>query len=353
MATPEASKDSVPLTRFGRILRVLLYALCTALFFYVQLRVVLQFLAGSGSLTHVLIGLFAVKLGEAAHEKIGGGWFPVWLSLLSGSSFVLLLSTGPIHYGAYFLFALSAMKVRDTFFFSLDRRVKVWSRAIGFVLAPFTNTMVYATAVLVILLLGLVLLVRKDSDAVKPNPWVYRTVLVRHNLPVYYAMFLHHCHYFAYAYSIPLILAADSSIPLALYGAIFYVGWVAYNAYERFLRPSWKWFILGHLLSLGALAGLYLFPSKEYLTVLFWLLTGLGSGTVYMIPSLVLAPGRHVTTDLRIAEIYGHLVGLACWSLLVVQAPAHTFLASAAILVLLLGLSFYVAGKGAAQRVQV
>lgn len=333
------------MTRTLPFIRNSTYGLTTMIFFYIQLHLILQFIVGKGTLLDAVIALVALKAGELIHEKCDFGSFLLWLALAVISTWLVYLQPGFASFLGSFIFGLSMMKVRDRFYRKADRRIKIWSRAIGFLLAPLFNQVIYLVATCLLGLLGAILFIMKDSAVVSPIPWTYRRIQTKENILVYTTMFLHHTHYFIYAYSIPLLFARTSTIPFMLYGLMFYVGWAAYNAYEKIIKPGWGWFIIGHILALGALLALT-FVQNPFAVLLLWFITGLGGGTVYMLHSLIPVENDKSWNEMRIAEANGHFLGILFWGILVLYSVESTFLASVSVIILMIALSIFAARRG-------
>ncbi len=333
------------MTKTLPLIRNITYGLATMIFFYIQLHLILQFIARKGTLVDAVIALVALKIGELIHEKCDFGPFPLWLILAVVSSWLVYLQPSIISFLGCLVFGVSMMKVRDRFYRKADRRIKIWSRAAGFLLAPLSNQAVYFLVVSLLAFLGIILFVMKDAAVAIPTPWTYRTIQTKKNMAVYMTMFLHHTHYFIYAYSIPLLLAHTSTIPFVLYGLMFYIGWAAYNAYEKIIKPGWGWFIFGHILALGALLALA-FVQNPIVALLLWFVTGLGGGTVYMLHSLVPVENDKSWNEMRIAEAGGHFMGILFWGILVFYSLKSTFLASVGVILVLTTVSVFAAKRG-------
>jgi hypothetical protein len=137
-----------------------------------------------------------------------------------------------------------------------------------------------------------------------------------------YSMLLHHCHYFTYAYSIPVIYSIKTSLKRPFAGIMFFVGWIAYNAYEKYLKPNRLNFVIGHAILSASLFLLYFSSSITSITFL-WFLTGLGGGTVYMLKHSIPQINTGNVKDLRIFEGFGHVLGLLIWGIAIIHFKAE------------------------------
>lgn len=286
-----------------------LYFLLTVLFFYTQLHLAIQFAWNQSiSLLTLVLALLCLKSGEALHEFFDGGRLWIWTLLAASSSAVIVLWPELVPF--FFLFGLSMMKVRSTVARYSNKKVKVAARTVGFLVAPLSSVKIYLIYIGV--LFASCLLYQKLSRQKQQFQCYFPKI--RSNFSVYWTMGLHHAHYFAYAYTIPYLFAANTDVPYWLVGLIFYIGWAAYNAYEWFLKPAWNYFILGHILALGALIGLY-YSSGVFGISFWWFITGLGGGTVYMLHSFLKEKGVRASREILIAEGFGHVSGILIWGL--------------------------------------
>ena len=149
-------------------------------------------------------------------------------------------------------------------------------------------------------------------------------------------MLIHQLHYFTYCYFVFWIIATSMKVsPFAL-PACFALGWISYLSVEPLFKNRSDRLVLiaGHLLlaaTLGLIA-MSLFPSAS---LLLWVATGFGGGSVYCIGRL---SGHE--EEMVVAEDVGHVLGafaglvltLATGSWAVVVAAAATLAAVVAVL---------------------
>ncbi|MCK6076578.1 hypothetical protein [Paenibacillus silvae] len=313
------------------------YGLLTVLFFYTQLHIALVF-AWDHSITLVVLvlNLLCLKLGEAVHEVFDGGNPFIWL--VGALIAAIVLFNFPSFFPAFFVFGLFMMKVRDAAAKQSSRGVKIFARAIGFVCAPIHSALIYHIYLACVFGVCFYFVKQIKMD----RAWVRYKITIEENKPVYFTMLTHHAHYFIYAYSIPWLFSVQTNLSFVWMGVVFYVGWAAYNAYEKLVTPSWGLFIVGHIIAGGALIGLF-FSSSLVSVMFWWFVTGLGGGTVYMLHSLLKTKNSKSSRELRIAEGIGHVFGIACWGAIsLFYSMEYTFLAGAFLALLTIYTAFNV-----------
>lgn len=125
-------------------------------------------------------------------------------------------------------------------------------------------------------------------------------------------MLFHQMHYFTYTYIMPLSIASLTGSIMA--GAIsFALTWVVYllpqTLAEYCGNTAWRrMFFIGHGFLALVMAGLgAAFSLGNTIAVMvFWMLTGLGGGTVFCIKHLT---RRYETMDMTFSENLGHTLG--------------------------------------------
>lgn len=288
----------------------IIYFTGSTLFFYLQLNIAINFAYYSNlSLWQTFLALLLFKTGEFLHEKFDGGNSRIWLSMLLISAILIVLY--PKLSLVYMIFSLSMMKIRDAARVYSSKRVKVYGRALGFLLAPFNYPYVFLIMTILLVIIAYI----KRASFYDDTSHKFYSIKSRTNRLSYAIMGVHHAHYFVYAYTILFIFSQHETIPIFLIGLIFYLGWAAYNAYEKLLKPRWIYFIIGHIIAALSLLGLY-FSNNTFITLVLWFMTGLGGGTIYMVNDLIIDKGKNTSRELRIAEGIGHLTGILLWGLL-------------------------------------
>jgi hypothetical protein len=163
--------------------------------------------------------------------------------------------------------------------------VKNAGKAIGMLAASLFALPPVASAGAVAVLTSGIVVMSLVTPAFAPSPKI-GTVLERPRTETRLLLWsegLHHAHYFAYAYTFWVLL----SLPAALIGPSFIIGWLGYFAAERWLREYSRffspwWFVGGHVLCACALTVIALrFGTPE--SLLAWGITGVGGGTAYML----------------------------------------------------------------------
>ncbi len=308
----------------------------TAVFFGLQLKIAINFaFYNQLTLETLFLYLLAFKLGEFINEISHFGKTRLWALISVASAAAAIFAPVSFAIIGYFFFGLSMMRVRDAAAHSSPRAVKYGARAFGFVIAP----LIPEFALVIILALSAAIAFSKSSELGERPSYKVRLTQPR-NFPVYLVMMLHHAHYFAYAYAIPLIFADRTALPPHLMGLVFYTGWAAYNAYEWYLKPRWIWLISGHILAAAALLLIPYATSAVPLLVL-WFITGLGGGTVYMLRDLLPLQTEQSQQELKIAEGIGHLVGITIWFIAMLAQPSSAPFLSGCVLGMLATFACY------------
>lgn len=285
-----------------------LLALTSLLFFYLQLNVAIKAALGQVPLITAALCLCCFKTGELLHEVFDIQYHPlftlIWVSAFVGSQFFLG------QWWLYLIFSYFMMSCRATLLTVSAKKYKVLGRAVGFVISPISCSTILSLSAIALGLFCLIAVPAKRLHAQVFLPFANRSF--PKNKYAYLAMSVHHFHYFAYCYSIPILVTRTSNVSPLCIGLIFYLGWSAYNAYERFIKPSYLWIISGHIVAAGALLWMY-FDHGLFSLLIGWFLTGLGGGTVYMIPSLLRPPLEFTKQDMAVAEGIGHITGMVTW----------------------------------------
>ncbi|EEQ16968.1 Uncharacterised protein [Yersinia intermedia] len=284
------------------------YSIFTLIFFSVQLRIVIDtFYFEKNSFIVLFYCLLFLKLGELVNELIVINATKLFAVLGTISLFMIIYMNGFFVFVGCFIFGFCLMKVRDKTIQHSTKKIKFTARAIGFVLSPILP---YILLVILCIMAMIAIVTTRFDEDISDNfslQWYDGSVGIVGNL----CMGIHHFHYFSYAYSIPLAFFIFTSINSAWLGLIFYIGWAAYNAYERIIKPSWNYLFIGHIVaavSLIMLANNHTIASMTF----WWFMTGLGGGTVYMIQSLSNVKCNS-STELKISEGFGHVFGILAW----------------------------------------
>lgn len=188
-------------------------------------------------------------------------------------------------------------------------------RVAGFVVAACLPPEIAVFLVIAVLALGLSLLASAPFTASVKK--IHRTDSTRPTgrlltERLWVLMVIHQTHYFVYAYAI-LYLAFNVSAGSALAAAMaFALGWITYLSAERLWQrfPETTVFIAGHTFLAAALLGLGLTGENSWFSVLLWVLTGFGGGSVYCLVSISAKSG--LSNDrVENAEDVGHVGGVA------------------------------------------
>jgi hypothetical protein len=269
------------------------------------------FYSGGKSFNVLFFCLLFLKVGELFNELIKVERIKLFAVLGVGSLFMILYMSDIFIVTGSFIFGFCLMKVRDKTINYSSKNMKFTARAVGFILSPvLPNVLLFILCIVA----AFIIIFSALNENVNDNfsiQWYEGDVGVACNL----CMGMHHFHYFSYAYSIPLAYYIFTSLSSAWIGLVFYIGWAAYNAYERLIKPSWNYLLLGHVIAAISLS--MLANNNNLITMTFWwFMTGLGGGTVYMIHHLSV-PKRNSVTELKISEGFGHVFGILVWGVVI------------------------------------
>lgn len=174
-------------------------------------------------------------------------------------------------------------------------------RVAGFVIAPFYN--MYIAFVIAIFIL-LIAALKKTSNQ--------KLGLIQCKItPINKVMIIHQMHYFGYVYFMIIILVTQNqNLHSLVYGILFALGWVTYVSIPHILcgNEYMKYFIVGHTFLVSVL----LIMSANYqsfLSIILWILTGFGGGTVFCIGKINSNKNICSKNDLTFSENIGHILG--------------------------------------------
>lgn len=258
-------------------------------------------------ITAVLLAGLAYQVGNAAPRPLQ---HPLALGVIALAAALVLYLASPA--SASWLTAIAALSWTLQ---AVRRNVAAQSaptptahkrvaRVAGFILATLAPMAVWLALTLAGLALALTRM-RKGAAAeadVGTKAWTH----------LEWTMVAHQTHYFSYAYAIPVLIADPLLGGVGAAGFWFACGWVSYLSAETLWRrfPLRTVFVTGHLCLAAILALLTLTSGAPVLSVVFWILSGFGGGTVYCLTQLQKnncgAPGQ-----LERAEDVGHLFGVA------------------------------------------
>lgn len=122
-------------------------------------------------------------------------------------------------------------------------------------------------------------------------------------------MIFHQLHYFSYVYILLIIFYYNYSLNLLKIGISFSISWIVYTSISIFITSKnyKKIFIIGHLY-LGILLFSLAFIDSIYLVNLFWILSGIGGGTVFCIKKL--SKDKLEPNEVIFYENMGHILGV-------------------------------------------
>lgn len=139
------------------------------------------------------------------------------------------------------------------------------------------------------------------------------------------AMLIHQCHYFCYAYAIPWLFLR-CGLSSAEVGLAFAAGWISYaSAHLLFGRVRLRTgLILGHIIAAATIIGVAWGRSLPLLSILAWIATGFGGGTVVLLRRLHATSGDPAV-DLDLWESVGHVAGCVIGLTVVLSAGLETW----------------------------
>lgn len=224
-----------------------------------------------------------------------GSLYPIALCIVAGTSVSC---------------ALRAMRLK----LGLRGSAKRPWKFLGFLLAGL-----FKPIVLLIIAVGLMFtfLVWRDDRICSGRPDLNDSEAgsVRHGLFV----FSHHFHYSSYWYYVVYVLTSNFSVPVALVGPAFYFGWLLYYVLEKFTRSSFRTarFVVafGHLVAVAAILGM-MQSSHIAPYLMFWAISGLGAGSIFLLKSMPSAQKRKMPVNLNLFENLGQIGGVSAFLLL-------------------------------------
>ena len=132
------------------------------------------------------------------------------------------------------------------------------------------------------------------------------------NNEISFVMIFHQVHYFAYTYIMPIYLFQITQNYM-ISASIFAITWIIYllpqTIAEKYNMRNYKKIFLGCHTLLALCMGsmtLSFYKEKQLLLLLFWLLTGLGGGSVFCIKHLT---QKYKSIDMDLSENIGHVLG--------------------------------------------
>jgi len=246
------------------------------------------------------------------------------IGIVAGGIVLLLLST--ISFPSYFFGVLltkfGIQQLRDTTKSRAKHSSEVFRivpRMLGFALSFLFDPRILGSFVIAYILVHAM----AWRGQLKSFGLVTRQFPMESGTP-YFLMFTHSAHYFSYAYYIVILLYLKYSLGVQLIGAAYIVGWIGYYVVDKLLPSNKLYLSIGHFVGAVAILSLATIPKIEWF-LLFWLLTGFGGGTIFMLPQLR-ANNPYSTKSMDIWDNGGNLVGIVLLLMaLVFNAPALAF----------------------------
>lgn len=184
-------------------------------------------------------------------------------------------------------------------------KVKTWIkrsfRIIGFILS-FTLNIWTILAIYIITILSLISINFTNSKILILKPKIKFINII---------MIVHQIHYFLYCYFIVLLIGEFTNDNAYLIGILFALGWLTYSFIPQIVRgTNYKMYlVIGHIYLTIILAMLSF--ANGFSIIVFWLLTGFGSGTVYCISKVDEEDSiNYDESSMTFSENIGHVVGI-------------------------------------------
>lgn len=176
------------------------------------------------------------------------------------------------------------------------------ARVAGFLCAPTTGTLGLVVCCLVVLLT-----LFWGRDKIGESKLHFPKLSFLNGI-----MIAHQIHYFCYVYTILFWIMTLLHEHYLLIGSVFTLGWLSYISTPFFLRGNSyiQYSVIGHLW-LTVILTLLAFVKSPILTIILWILTGFGGGTVFCISNLlkesVTSTKNH---SIDFSENIGHVLGV-------------------------------------------
>ncbi len=284
------------------------YSLMTFLYNFFDLGCFLWSIQIFGLKKGAIILVFA-KIGRLLTETIKGKSFNivfgifflgVILGIFSVNNWIFACIGAPM-----VIFGIS--KIREYFrvIEKLPRKHKIISRMIGFCLSPLFNFWI-----LIPFFIYLKFKLRNESAINNERQTSFFPDLKNHKWE-YALLSVHHIHYFVYAFLVPYMAYAFFNVNIMLIGIVFFIGWGAYNLYEKILDYKMKYVAYGHIIAVIGIC-VILFFQQSLIALLFgWFITGLGGGTFYIIKSKL--PDDIGKSE--VIELWGQFIGVLLFAI--------------------------------------
>lgn len=249
----------------------------------------------------------------------------LYLQFYSSEYWVLL-------FGMAFLSA-AILSMRSNYAEKTGTTSKRISRVSGFIIAPLFSIPLVLLALALLYVFILILSGKNTKIAIiKPKLNFYNVIMI-----------IHQMHYFCYTYFIIIIIHNIMRFSPFSICIFFALGWITYISIGYFLnKTNYKaYFIIGHSF-LFIVLGLMYFNFSNYLTIVLWICTGFGAGTIFALNELnkSLLPYNKDAMDYseNIGHILGIILSLALYS---ISKNIYLPLAGASVLAILAAISFY------------
>lgn len=197
--------------------------------------------------------------------------------------------------------ALKKIRTASDALGSVKRR---W-RAVGYLAAGLFDWSILCAVLVITTAMVAVSGIATHRDKPLSSPFC----LDRPRLLAYGVVMFHHLHYFSYAYLLVFLFLNEFTVPKAVIGPLFYVGWLGYYLFINVKRHQRFLVVAGHLLASAAvLLMLEVQSIQGYLGL--WFLTGVGGGTIVLFREATIGQNEATYERFKTWESFGHVAGL-------------------------------------------
>jgi hypothetical protein len=307
-----------------------LYLLLNIFSGYVELGVILYTLSLQYSPLKIIGIALAFQIGNLVPVPIHLNKLSIYFSLMISIIFILFSYTYHKQYFILFIgilfLSVAIQLIRYNCTEKTSTTLKRISRVTGFIIAPIFSIFIILFVLFLLFVCTIMLNAHnKKIFIIKPKLNFYNITMI-----------IHQMHYFCYTYFIIIILHNLMKFSSGLICIFFTLVWITYITTSHFFNKNTykKYFVIGHLF-LFVILGLMYFNFSKYLTVVLWICTGFGAGTIFALNRLNKKFIPYDENAMEYSENIGHILGILL-SLLLYAIDKNVFLpiAGAAALVL-------------------
>lgn len=239
-------------------------------------------------------------------------------------------------FGTAFLSA-AILSMRSNYAQKTGTTSKRISRVSGFIAAPlFSIPAVLFTLVLLYVFILTLSAGNTKIAIIKPKLNFYNLIMI-----------IHQMHYFCYTYFIIIIIHNVMRYSSFMICIFFALGWVTYISIGYLLnKTNYKaYFIMGHSFLFITL-GLMYFNFSDYLTIVLWICTGFGAGTIFALNELNKNLLPYDKNAMDYSENIGHILGIILSLILyIISNNIYLPIAGASALAIFAAISLYIKSR--------